>query len=69
MILPLFKTSSEIFVLAVKLYVSFPLSLRNAEDLLHEQGVDVRAIEPPHLNWSTTMFRKRRAENGEQDVA
>jgi len=22
--------------------------------------------EPPHLNWSTTMFRKRRTENGEQ---
>ena len=22
--------------------------------------------EPPHLNWSTAMFRKRRTENGEQ---
>lgn len=50
MILPLFKASSEIFLLAVKLYVSFPLSLRNAEDLLHEQGVDVRALEPPRTD-------------------
>ena len=24
------------------------------------------AAEPPHLNWSTAMFRKRRTENGEQ---
>jgi len=23
-------------------------------------------IEPPHLSWSTAMFRKRRTENGEQ---
>ena len=22
--------------------------------------------EPPHLNWSSAMFRKRRNENGEQ---
>ena len=22
--------------------------------------------EPPHLTWSTAMFRKRRTENGEQ---
>ena len=22
--------------------------------------------KPPHLNWSTVMFRKRRTENGEQ---
>ena len=36
-----FKTSPEIIHLAVMLYVSFPLSLRNVEDLLHERGVDV----------------------------
>jgi putative transposase len=36
-----FKTSPEIIQLAVKLYVRFPLSLRNVEDLLHERGVDV----------------------------
>ena len=36
-----FKTSPEIIQLAVMLYVRFPLSLRNVEDLLHERGVDV----------------------------
>jgi len=36
-----FKTTPEIIQLAVMLYVRFPLSLRNLEDLLHESGVDV----------------------------
>ena len=36
-----FKTSPEIIRLAVMLYVRFPLSLRQVEDLLHERGVDV----------------------------
>ncbi|MFD1196505.1 IS6 family transposase [Seohaeicola saemankumensis] len=35
------KTSPEIIRLAVRLYVRFPLSLRNVEDLLHERGIDV----------------------------
>jgi len=30
-----FKTSPEIIRLAVMMYVRFPLSLRNVEDLLH----------------------------------
>jgi putative transposase len=36
-----FKTSPETIRLAVKLYVRFPLSLRNVEDFLHERGIDV----------------------------
>ena len=36
-----FKTSPEIIRLAVMLYVRFPLSLRNVEDLLHKPAVDV----------------------------
>ncbi len=36
-----FKTSPEIIRLAVMLYVRFPLSLRNLEDLLHERGIEV----------------------------
>ncbi|MCA0928800.1 IS6 family transposase [Ruegeria profundi] len=36
-----FKTSPEIIRLAVMLYIRFPLSLRNVEDLLHERGTDV----------------------------
>jgi len=38
---PYFKTSPEIILLAVMLYVRFPLSLRNVEDLLHERGIEV----------------------------
>ena len=34
-----FKTSPEIIRLAVMMYVRFPLSLRNVEDLLHERGI------------------------------
>src|SRR6056297_2582536 len=36
-----FKTSPEIIRLAVMLYVRFPLSLREVEDLLHERGIDI----------------------------
>src|SRR5210317_127608 len=36
-----FKTSPEIIRLAVLLFVRFPLSLRNVEDLLHERGVEI----------------------------
>jgi len=36
-----FKTSPESIRLAVMMYVRFPLSLRNVEDLLHERGIDI----------------------------
>ena len=36
-----FKTSPEIIRLTVMLYVRFPLSLRNVEDLLHERGIEI----------------------------
>ncbi len=36
-----FNTSPEIIRLAVMMYVRFPLSLRNVEDLLHERGITV----------------------------
>ncbi len=36
-----FKTSPEIIRLALMLYVRFPLSLRNVEDLLNERDVGV----------------------------
>ena len=62
-----FKTSPEIIRLAVMLYVRFPLSLRNVEDLLHERGIDV-SHETVRYWWhrSGPMFaseiRKRRFE-------
>ena len=36
-----FKTSPEIIHPAVMMYVRFPLSLRNVEDLLHERGFNI----------------------------
>ena len=36
-----FKTSPEIIRLAVMMYIRFPLSLRNVENLLHEPGTDI----------------------------
>jgi len=44
-----FKTSPEIIQFAVMLYVRFPLSLRNVEDVLHESGVDVSYLSVPHM--------------------
>ena len=35
-----FKTSPKIIRLAVMMYVRYPPSLRNVEDLLHERGID-----------------------------
>ena len=37
------KLSSEIIRLAVMLYVRFPLSLRNVDDLLHERSLTSRS--------------------------
>jgi putative transposase len=36
-----FKTSPEVIRLAVMMYVRFPLSLRQVEDLLHERGINI----------------------------
>ena len=62
-----FKTSPEISRLAVMMYVRFPLSLRNVEDLLHERGIDI-SHETVRFWWNRfgPMFaadiRKRRIE-------
>ncbi len=64
-----FKTSPEIIRLAVMMYVRFPLSLRNVEDLLHERGIDV-SHETVRVWWNkfgplfATEIKKRRAEPG-----
>lgn len=63
-----FKTSPEVIRLAVMMYVRFPLSLRNVEDLLHERGIDI-THETVRFWWNRfgPMFageiRKRRVEN------
>ena len=62
-----FKTSPEIIRLAVMMYVRFPLSLRNVEDLLHERGIDV-SHETIRYWWNrfgpvfASEIRKRRIE-------
>jgi len=36
-----FNSSPEVIRLAVLMYMRFPLSLRNVEDLLFERGIDI----------------------------
>lgn len=62
-----FKTSPEIIQLAVMMYVRFPLSLRNVEDLLHERGIDVchegvRLWADRFGTYFAHKIRKRRSE-------
>ena len=66
-----FKTSSEIIRLAVMMYVRFPLSLRNVEDLLHERGIDICHETVRHWVDRFGIFfankiRKRRSEGMRQ---
>jgi putative transposase len=62
-----FKTSPEIIRLAVMMYVRFPLSLRNVEDLLHERGIEI-SYETVRFWWNRSgpMFaaeiRRRRED-------
>jgi len=62
-----FKTSREVIRLAVMMYVRFPLSLRNVEDLLHERGVEI-SHETVRFWWHrfgplfAAEIRKRRVE-------
>ncbi len=62
-----FKTSPEIIRLAVMMYVRYPLSLRQVEDLLSERGIDI-CHETVRIWWNRfgPMFaaeiRKRRVQ-------
>jgi len=61
-----FKTSPEIIKLAVMMYIRFPLSLRQVEDLLHERGIDI-SYETIRYWWNrfgplfAAEIRKRRS--------
>jgi putative transposase len=46
-----FKTSPEIIRLAVMMYVRYPPSLQNVEDLLHEREIDI-SHEAVRLWWN-----------------
>ena len=62
-----FKSSPEIIRDAVMLYVRYPLSLRNVEDMLAERGIDV-CHETVRLWWNrfgpifAAEFRKKRVK-------
>ncbi len=62
-----FHSSPEIIRLAVMMYVRFPLSLRNVEDLLHERGIDI-SYETVRFWWQrfgprfAAEIRKRQIE-------
>ena len=51
-----FNSSPEIIRLMVMMYVRFPLSLRNVEDLLFERGIDV-------CHETVRFWQNNRAEN------
>jgi hypothetical protein len=40
-----FNSSPEVIRLVVMMYVKYPLSLRNVEDLLAERGIDIRSVQ------------------------
>ena len=46
-----FNSSPEVIRLVVVMYVRYPLSLRNVEDLLHEHGIDI-SHETVRLWWN-----------------
>lgn len=63
-----FNSSPEVIRLVVMLYVRFPLSLRNVEDLLFERGIDI-CHETVRLWWTrfgplfASEIRKHRASH------
>ena len=65
------KTSPEVIRLAILMYVRFPLSLRNVEDLLHERGIDI-SYETVRAWWNkfgpvfASDIRKKRVQNYKQ---
>jgi putative transposase len=64
-----FKTSLEIIRLAITMYVRFPLSLRNVEDLLHERCIDI-SHEFVWFGWQCfgPMFAAETRKRREEDV-
>ena len=63
-----FKTSPEVIRLTVMMYIRYPLSLRQVEDLLSERGIDI-CHETVRLWWNrfgpifAAEIRKRRVHN------
>ena len=60
-----FDSSPEVIRLVVLMYVKYPLSLRNVEDLLAERGIDI-CHETVRLWWNRfgPMLPRRSAGSG-----
>ncbi len=63
-----FKNSPDIIRLSVMMYIRFPLSLRQVEDLLHERGIEI-SYETVRAWWNrfgplfAAEIRKKRSES------
>ena len=63
-----FNSSPEVIRLVVMMYIRYPLSLRQVEDLLFERGIDI-CHETVRFWWNrfgpilAAEIRKRRAQN------
>ena len=57
-----FKTSAEVIRLAVPMYIRYPLSLRQVEDILFERGIDIshETIRRAGVTLSHRLSRRRR---------
>ncbi len=64
-----FNSSPEVIRLAVMMYIRYPLSLRQVEDLLFERGIDI-CHETVRFWWNrfgpifAAEIRKRRVHHG-----
>ena len=58
-----FNSSPEIIRLAVLMYVKYPLSLRNVQDLLAERGIDI-SHETVRFSMFAAEIRKRSYAGG-----
>lgn len=58
-----FHSSPEVIRMVVMLYVRYPLSLRNVEDLLFERGIDI-CHETVRLWWTGSAQCSRLISSG-----
>lgn len=61
-----FDNTPEVIRLVVMMYVRFPLSLRNVEDLLAERGIDI-CHETVRLWWAGSTIEPKTHTNHSGD--
>ena len=60
-----FNSSPEVIRLVVMMYVKYPLSLRNVEDLLFERGIDL-CHETVRMWWNRFASKARAPSCGDE---